>query len=84
QIRWISLGLLRDLGHPATALLGPHPELESQTTMKRNHRSRLFQTASQKQTFWNTIIPAWEALSSTGAFRPFRSPQVSQVGLSAR
>jgi len=29
QIRRVALGLLGDLGHPATALLCPHPQLES-------------------------------------------------------
>ena len=34
QIRRVALGLLGDLGHPATALLCPHPELESQPTLR--------------------------------------------------
>ena len=36
QIRRIPLGLPGDLGHPATALLGPHPKLESHPKAQRN------------------------------------------------
>src|SRR5260370_16718955 len=36
QIRRIALGLLGDLGHPATALLCPHSELESQPHLRSN------------------------------------------------
>ena len=36
QVRRVALGLLRDLGHPATALLGPHQELGSQPSTKQN------------------------------------------------
>ncbi|WP_208646618.1 hypothetical protein, partial [Mesorhizobium waimense] len=43
----VALGLLGDLGHPATALFGPHPQLESQTSLRRNPNFPIFQTASK-------------------------------------
>src|SRR6478736_8645948 len=36
EVRRIALDLLGDLGHPATALLCPHPELESEIQPQRN------------------------------------------------
>src|SRR4051794_14044269 len=36
QVGRIALRLLGDLGHPAAALLGPHPELESYLTASWN------------------------------------------------
>src|SRR6476660_5231194 len=36
EVRRIALDLLGDLGHPATALLCPHPELESEIRPQRN------------------------------------------------
>src|SRR6476659_307276 len=36
EVRRIALDLLGDLGHPATALLCPHPELESEIQPRRN------------------------------------------------
>lgn len=47
QVRRIALGLPGDLGHPPTALLCPHPELESQPTTPRNPCQAIFQTASK-------------------------------------
>src|SRR6478672_11697504 len=36
EVRRVALDLLGDLGHPATALLCPHPELESEIQPQRN------------------------------------------------
>lgn len=43
QVGRVALGLLGDLGHPATALLCPHPKLESHSVVRWNSRRINFQ-----------------------------------------
>ncbi|WP_208646609.1 hypothetical protein, partial [Mesorhizobium waimense] len=56
----VALGLLGDLGHPATALFGPHPQLESQTSLRRNPNFPIFQTAS----YTSRLPPSFEVMFS--------------------